>query len=475
MNIRAHIYIHTEQKTTKDSTNHHKTWHKASKYLFRQHSNRTTSNFIKMLRYWYNSIIGNDTSRNSNEGATGNLSSSSNAYRFRARAPAPKHKGPTSLLTAETVANVVEDLLVRVEDLQQAEEQKQNSDQIARAQVTPEQQGITSTMTNDVSPLVLSPAANTTAPVVAYSLTAQNIDYSSSEVSDSEASDNEQVDQIAAAAQTTTTSTTNVSQHEALFEANSSSSSSSSSSGSSSQDSDSDSSEEEEEEVTPRRSSRVRVPTNRLFDFVNHDVAEGLGAFDSQVMESDNEDGASNNNNNQRRVHFHPDLVTGSRVDVDLTYGSDDEQDVQIAGADNGYSGDSDDEQDFGNDGTFDPIEFSSDDVGTAIVPSNGSSSSSNSSNSSSNSSHARDIARGARDRFLPTITTLKANLTLANEHNAALQAERDTAQSRVQELEEENAALKKDNAKKTRQLTLGKRIANEHGFGGSRRKRQRR
>ena len=230
----AHMYIHMEQKTTKDSTNHHETWHKASKYLFRQHSNRTTSNFFYMFRYWYNSIMGNDTSRNSTEGATGNLSSSSNAYRFRARAPAPKHKGPAPLLTAETVANVVEDLLVRVEDVQQSEEQKQNSDQIAAAQVTPEQQVITSTMTNDVSPLVLPPAANTTAPVVAYSLTAQNIDYSSSEVSDSEASDDEQVDQIAAA-KTTTTSTTNVSPHEALFEANSSSSSSDS-------DSDSDSS-----------------------------------------------------------------------------------------------------------------------------------------------------------------------------------------------------------------------------------------
>ena len=44
----------------------------------------------------------------------------------------------------------------------------------------------------------------------------------------------------------------------------------------------------------------------------------------------------------------------------------------------------------------------------------------------------------------------------------------------RVKELEQENAELKKDNAKKTRALTLGKRIANHHGFGGSR-KRQRR
>ena len=67
----------------------------------------------------------------------------------------------TPVLTAETVANVVEDLLTRVEDLQ---EQKQNSDQIAPAQRAPEQQVITSSMTKDISPLALPPAANSTAP-----------------------------------------------------------------------------------------------------------------------------------------------------------------------------------------------------------------------------------------------------------------------------------------------------------------------
>lgn len=413
-----------------------------------------------MIRYLYNTIVGNSTSGNLRSNSE-NSPNSSKAYRYRARAPAPKHKGPTPLLTAETVANVVEDILARVEDLQ---EQQQNSDQIAPAPVTPEQQIITPTMTEDISPLALPPATNSTAPTVAYSLTEQNIDYSSSEVIDSEASDDEQDVQIApvkTTTTTTTTTTTNASPHEALFEANSSSSDS---------DSDSDSSEEEEE-VTPRRSGRARVPTNRTGDFVDHRLAEVLGAFDSQVMESEDED----EDEDQRRVHFHPNVVTGVVGEVISLLSSSDEdsEDEEIANEQDF------EEQDFGNDGTFDPIEFTSEDLGTAIIPSNGAGSSSSS--SSSNSSHARDIARGARDRFLPTITTLKANLTLANEHNAALQAERDTAQaqrdtaqSRVQELEQENATLKKDNAKKTRQLTLGKRIANHHGFGGSR-KRQRR